>query len=248
LGGNNVVSVVNKSTLLTNALLLNYTYTFTSSGSLIVPDLIQDFDVDSKESFLVITQSSKTKILNLMNFVMKTYSSTPFYKILFNNFILTGITHTISALSDQFYQSSVSILPALSSLLSFRITAYSIPNVKNCQCSESPDNNFLVYWDQYSNVYVFNYTDKSTSPVYIGKIASSISKINLTQTIAFSSDSQYFIIEADSQLLVRIVSLNITSLLSIQSFIFNGVINKAMFLDSGNIYIILFNDTAVTII
>ena len=124
----------------------------------------------------------------------------------------------------------------------------SLSNVNNCKCSSSPNNSYLVYWDKYSNTYIFNNANQASPPTYKGKLLSGLSVPNLTQTISFSSDGEYFILEADAQIPVSIVSLSPSAFLSKRSFRFNGTINRALFLDSANKFIALFNDSALTLI
>lgn len=172
-----------------------------------------------------------------------TSTTSPFYKISFNNLLLSGTIHT--ALADVFYKYTVN--PLLGVLIVLPAPTILV-GVKNCNSVQSPDRKYIVYWDQYTNVFVYDFSNSGLFPVYIGQITSNSKKANLTQTITFSSDSQYFIVEADSKLPVKIVSLVTGQLLRVRSFYFNGVINKAMFLDSQNAYIALFNDTALTLV
>jgi hypothetical protein len=128
------------------------------------------------------------------------------------------------------------------------LTPNTLTGVQNCDSVHSPNHNFQLYWDKYSDVFVFNVTNANASPVLLGKVSSNCTVANRTQTIAFSSDSNYFLIEADGEIPVKIVSLKSESLLSFRAFPFNGTITKAMFIDGQNGVIALFNDTAVTFI
>lgn len=93
-----------------------------------------------------------------------------------------------------------------------------------------------------------NATNAAAAPVLLGKLSSNCSVANRTQTIAFSQDSNYFIVEADGNIPLKIVSLLPGSLLSFRTFAFNGNITKAMFIDAQSTVIALFNDTAVTFV
>jgi hypothetical protein len=184
-----------------------------------------------------------------MNFTKKSMTAlASFYKISFANLAVSGITHTAAG-NDQFFQTRYSSAAsfASSAAITFSISNVSLANVKNCKCNYSPSNAFIVFWDEFSNVFIYDYTNVS-APTYAGAVTSSASIANLTQTVTFSSDETYLIIEADSHLPLTIVSLQAQSFLSQQKVAFNGTINKVMFLDSLNNYIIVFNDTAFTII
>jgi hypothetical protein len=249
LGANNALSVINKSNLLTNAVLLNYTYALAANGLVAVPNVINSFSVDQNESYLTIAQTASTKILRLMNFTMKSMTAiASFYKISFTNLVMTGFIHAIIG-NDQLFQVKYSSAAtfAASVAITFSILNLTLTNVKNCKCKYSPNNTFIVFWDQYSNVFIYNYTNVS-APTYAGAVVGNAPVSNLTQAVTFSSDETYLIIEADSHLPITIVSLQAQSFLSQQKVAFNGTINKVMFLDSLNNYIIVFNDTAFTII
>ena len=132
--------------------------------------------------------------------------------------------------------------------MSFNVAKHTLPNVNNCKCSSSPDKSYLVYWNQYSTAYIYEFKNQASPPTYKGKLQSGLSIPNLTQTISFSSDGEYFILEADAQIPVSIVSLSPSAFLSKRSFRFNGTINRALFLDSANKFIAIFNDSALTLI
>lgn len=103
LGTNNVITAVNKTSLTTAAILLNYTYTL-ALGVLIKSNTIQDFDVDINESYITLAQPSSTNILTLMDFSLKrTTSTAPFAKIEFSNYILKGTMLSTNAQVDILY-------------------------------------------------------------------------------------------------------------------------------------------------
>lgn len=167
-----------------------------------------------------------------------------FFKVLFSSNVLSGVVKNVGTNNIYFqvtFSSNSFLFPT-----SIVLTPTALTDVKDCKFKQSPNRHYHVYWDQFSNVFVYNATNTSASPVYLGRVEGNSSQANLTQTISFSSDSRYFIIEADNALPVRIVSLVPASLLAVRSFSFDGRINKAMFLDSQNAFIVLFGDTTAT--
>ncbi len=56
-------------------------------------------------------------------------------------------------------------------------------NLKNCKCSPSPNNTYLVYWDEYSNVYIYDCSNSAAPPSLKAKIMSKLTTPNLTQAI-----------------------------------------------------------------
>ncbi len=177
-----------------------------------------------------------------MSFTLKFPLPASFFKVLFSNNVLSGAVKNVGT-NNLYFQVTFSkyFIPT-----SIELSPTALTDVKDCKLMQSPNRHYHVYWDQFSNVFVYNATNTSAGPVYLGKVVGNSPRANLTQAISFSSDSRYFIIEADNALPVKIVSLVPTSFLAVKSFYFNGAINKAMFLDSQNAFIVLFGDTAAT--
>ena len=110
--------------------------------------------------------------------------------------------------------------------------------------SYSHDRTILALWLPNSDLYVYQFSNNHTSITNLGSITHNNTRANLTQSVSFSYDNRFLILEMDDEQPVKIVSLDQASLLSIRSFNFTGTINKAMFLDSQNNCIVLFNDTS----
>ncbi len=136
----------------------------------------------------------------------KSTPSNPFSKIQINDYMLAGVMRNNNGQSDIFYQGQLSaaILQTVTALL---LKPNNLSTVKNCESIHSPNKRFRLFWDQYSNVFVFNVTNPEIEPVFLGQINSNCTAVNRTETIAFSKDSSSFIIEADDQIPVKIVSL-----------------------------------------
>ena len=131
--------------------------------------------------------------------------------------------------------------------MAFNIPGYVLPNINNCQCSQSPNSSYLVYWDEYSNVHVYNYSNTASPPKLVGSLPSNLSTANLTQAVSFSPDGEFFLLEADGALPVTIVSLSPAAPLATRSFAFNGTITRALFLDPAAAFVVLFNDSAYSV-
>jgi hypothetical protein len=115
-----------------------------------------------------------------MDFEMKKSAITPpFAKIQFANYVLTGVMRNSNGQPDVFYQGQLSAA-ILQSVLSIVLTPNSLSSVKNCDSAYSPNRNFQLYWDQYSNVFVFNATNTAAAPVLVGKVSSNCSAANRT--------------------------------------------------------------------
>lgn len=189
LGSNNVVEVFNKTSRTSVSKLTNFTYSSASDGSLLVPNLIHSFSIDSRESNLAVSLTNGTKIYGFPSMMSKTSSAiSQFYALVFNNSLLSGINRSNSSTD------SISIFSRVTGFTSMNLgsvlTNYPLSYVKNCKCTFSPDNRIMAFWDQSSNVFLYFNPNNGSVPTYLGSIFTNCSIHNLTQSITFSSDSQ----------------------------------------------------------
>lgn len=101
-------------------------------------------------------------------------------QVSFNNYTLTGFSYSLLG-NNQIYKLNLNpSLFLINNIIPLNFLNPSVLNIKKSQVASSPNGSYLIYWDDYTNIYIYNSTNNTASPVYLGSLLSNLSIANLT--------------------------------------------------------------------